>query len=100
MNQIDVMNDMLEHFAYVLHRTIGDLPMEAMQWQPDEEANNIAVTVWHICRALDLLKVKLIENRSDHEQIWFSEGWADRTGYDPAGLGIGGFGNLAGYTWQ
>jgi hypothetical protein len=98
MNRKDVLLDMIQNFAFSLHRTIADLPNEAMQWQPDPEANNMMVTVWHICRALDVLKVKIIENRHHKDQLWYVMGWASKTGYDPAGLGIGGFGNLAGYT--
>jgi hypothetical protein len=98
MNHKDVLIDMLQHFAYVLHRTITNLPMDALQWQPDSEANNIAVTVWHVCRALDVLKVKIIENKPDQSQLWHHMGWASKTNYDPSGLGVGGFGNLSGYT--
>jgi len=100
MNHKDVLIDMLQHFAYGLHRTITDLPKEALQWQPDLEANNIAVTVWHICRALDVLKVKILENQPDQKQLWYARDWASKTNYDPAGLGIGGFGNLGGYTLE
>lgn len=100
MNHKDVLIDMLQHFAYGLHRTITDLPKEALQWQPDLEANNIAVTVWHICRALDVLKVKILENQPDQKQLWYAMGWASKTNYDPQGLGIGGFGNLSGYTLE
>ena len=98
MNHKDVLTDILQHFAFVLHRTIADLPKEALQWQPDSEANNIAVTVWHICRALDVLKIKILENQPDQKQLWYTRGWASKTNYDPTGLGIGGFGNLSGYT--
>jgi hypothetical protein len=90
--------DIFEHFAYGLHRTISDLPNEAMHWQPDAEANNIAVTTWHICRALDVLKVRIIENKPDQNQLWYAMDWAEKTGYEPSGLGFGGFGNLAAYT--
>ncbi len=100
MNHKDVLSDMLQHFAFVLHRTIADLPKEALQWQPDSEANNIAVTVWHICRALDVLKVKILENLPDPKQLWYTMGWASNTNYKPVGLGIGGFGNLSGYTLE
>ena len=98
MNHKDVLLDMLQNYAFGLHRTIADLPDEALKWQPDQEANNIMVTVWHVCRALDVLKVKIIGNRPHPDQLWYARGWASKTGYDPAGLGIGGFGNLAGYT--
>ena len=100
MNHKDVLIDMLQHFSFGLHRTIKDLPKEALQWQPDLEANNIAVTVWHICRALDVLKVKILENQPDQKQLWYARDWASKTNYDPAGLGIGGFGNLGGYTLE
>ncbi len=100
MNHKDVLIDMLEHYAFSIHRTIADLPKEALEWQPDLEANNISVTVWHICRALDILKVKILENLPDQKQLWYAKGWASKTNYDPAGLGIGGFGNLAGYTLE
>lgn len=100
MNHKDVLLDMLENYAFSLHRTIADLPAEALQWQPDPEANNIMVTVWHVCRALDVLKVKIIGNRPHPDQLWYARGWASKTGYDPAGLGSGGFGNLAGYTLE
>jgi hypothetical protein len=98
MNHKDVLIDMLQHFSHVLHRTIADLPMVALQWQPDSDANNITVTVWHVCRALDVLKVKILENKPDQNQLWYCMGWASKTNYDPAGLGFGGFGNLSGYT--
>ena len=98
MNHKVVLLDMLQNYAFSLQRTIADLPDEALQWQPDPEANNIMVTVWHVCRALDVLKVQIMENRSHQDQLWYARGWASKTGYDPAGLGIGGFGNLGGYT--
>jgi hypothetical protein len=100
MKPQDVLLDSLEHFAFVLHRTITDMSKESLQWQPDSEANNIAVTVWHISRAFDVLKVKILENQPSQKQLWYERGWAARTNYDPTGLGIGGFGNLAGYTLE
>ena len=98
MDAKNVFLDMLDHFSMFLHGTVADMPDAALQWQPDPEANNIAVTVWHICRALDVLKVKILENLPDQKQLWYDRGWASKTNYDPAGLGFGGFGNLAGYT--
>jgi hypothetical protein len=100
MNGIDVLVDILDHFSFVLPLTISDLSSEALQWQPDPLANNIAVTVWHICRALDVLAVKILSNQPDSKQLWYSQGWVTETGYAPAGLGIGGFGNVAGYTQE
>ena len=33
-------------------------------------------------------------------QLWFTEGWAARTGYDPRGLGEHGYGTMTGYTLE
>lgn len=100
MNGKDVLVDLLQHFSFGVHRTMKDLPKEALLWQPDPEANNIGVTFWHICRALDVLKVKILENQPDQKQLWYALGWASKTNYDPHGLGNGGFGNLSGYTLE
>ena len=98
MTDKEVLLDLLQNFMEVLRGTISDLPLEALRWQPGPEANNIAVTVWHVSRAFDLLKVRALENQDSAAEQWFTAGWAVRTGYDPRGLGYGGFGNLAGYT--
>lgn len=98
MTDQDVLLDLLHTFAAALRRSIAGLSLPALSWQPDPDANNIAVTVWHISRALDLLTVRLLEqHRADHE-LWFTQGWAAATHYDPRGLGWSGFGNLSGYT--
>lgn len=84
---------MLEHFSFGLQRTTTDLLREVLQWQPDPEANNIAVTVWHICRALNHLKVKILENQPDQKQFWVAVGWASRTtrgSRRPAGITAAG----------
>src|SRR5688572_11470688 len=98
MTDQEVLLDLLQNFIEALRRTIGDLSLEALRWQPGPEANNIAVTVWHVSRAFDLLKVRVLENEGSEAEQWFTEGWEARTGYDPRGIGIGGFGNLSGYT--
>ncbi len=42
--------------------------------------------------------INILENRDSEEELWFTSSWARLTGYDPRGLGWGGFGFLAGYT--
>ena len=32
------------------------------------------------------------------DQHWFRDGWMERAGYDPRGIGYGGFGLITGYT--
>ena len=98
MTDVEILRDLFRNLGAVVHRTLGDVTPDELRWQPDQEANNIAVTVWHFNRAFDIFKVRLFENRSADDEIWHTRGWAAKTGYDPRGLGYGGFGNLAGYT--
>lgn len=98
MTDQEVLLDLFATYAAGVRRTISGMSHAALTWQPDAEANNISVTVWHMSRALDLLKVRLLENRPALEELWFTSQWVQRTGYDPRGLGWSGFGNLTGYT--
>jgi hypothetical protein len=69
MTDQEILLDLLQDYMRVLPRTVGDLSLEALRWQPGPEANNIAVTVWHVSRAFDLLKVRVLENQgSETEQ--------------------------------
>jgi len=97
MNGKDVLLDLLEKFTYWIDWTIKDLTLEELTWQPDPEANNIGQTMWHICRSFDVIKVSGFENQSVDEELWFKDGWAAKTSYDPP-RGPFGLGNLGGYT--
>ena len=98
MNDKEILLDLLQNFAKRVNRVLDGMSLQALSWQPDAEANNIAVTVWHFSRTFDLLKVRGLENQSPDAELWHTQGWATQTGYDPRGLGWGEFGNLAGYT--
>lgn len=98
MTDKELLLDLYQTLADALHRTIKDLPLDVLRWQPDEEANNIAVTAWHICRSFDLFKVRFFESRTPEEELWHTRGWAAKTGYDPRGIGGRGQGNLYDYT--
>lgn len=100
MNGKEILLDLLQDYADRIHRAIGELSPEALKWQPDPQANNIAVTVWHVSRAFDLLKVLILQAQPPENELWFTNGWAESTGYNPIGLGFDGFGNLAGYTLE
>jgi hypothetical protein len=68
-----------------LQRVLAGKPKLALEWQPDPETNTIALTVWHVCRVLDILKVKILEYQQDDMQLWYARGWASKTNYDPPG---------------
>jgi hypothetical protein len=98
MDGKELLLDLLHHYSAGMHRTLDGLPPDILKWQPDPQANNIALTVWHVSRALDVLKVFILQDQPPENELWFTCGWAEKTGYNPLGLGDCGFGNLAGYT--
>lgn len=98
MSGEEILFDLLLRLREDVHLTLSEMSPELLRWQPDEEANNIAVTVWHFSRAFDVFKTRLFENSSPEAEVWYARGWASKTGYHPWGIGWGGFGNLAGYS--
>jgi hypothetical protein len=100
MTDKDFLLDLLQNYTRAVHRTISEMTLDALRWQPDAEANNIAVTMWHICRAFDVLAVRILDTQNPDSELWYLKGWSVRTGYDPRGLGTGGLGNLSGYSQE
>ena len=98
MTDQEVLLDLLDTFGQGVQHTVGGMSLDCLRWRPDDEANNIAVTLWHVSRALDLLKVRVLEGRAPEDELWQINGWATQTGYDPRGIGWSGAGNLSGYT--
>lgn len=98
MRDVDVVVDLLDMLHSGLHRELDDASQELLGWQPDPEANSIAVTVWHFSRFLDFLAIVVLQNQAQAEQFWYTRGWKEKTGYDPAGKGNRGWGALTGYT--
>lgn len=98
MTDKEILFDLLDDFAGTLHWTIQTLPPAALYWQPDAAANSIGVTVWHIGRSFDVLRVRVLQNSAYTEEMWYVGGWAAKTGYDPHGIGFGGWGTLARFT--
>lgn len=41
-----------------------------------------------------------LRGRPQDDQLWFTQGWADRTAYHPRGLGEHGYGTMTGYTLE
>lgn len=98
MTEKEILRDLLQDFAGSLWWTIHKLSFDALRWQPGDEANSIAVTVWHICRSFDVLVIKALQNRPHTEEGWYTAGWAAKTNYDPHGIGFLGWGTLARFT--
>ena len=44
------------------------------------------------------MATRVLADKTAADQVWHTQGWAQRTGYDPTGLGSFGWGMLGGYT--
>jgi hypothetical protein len=75
-SDIDILTDMLQIFSRWVHKELSEVSSDALYWHPDEDANNIAVTVWHFSRGFDILKIHILENRPSEEELWFTSSWA------------------------
>jgi hypothetical protein len=98
MNANEVLIDLLEDNRRRLQRLFNAIPDECVFWKPEPEANNIAITVWHMARMFDVFLTLQAKGDAPEAECWFQRGWADRTGYDPVGTGQNGWGMLTGYT--
>ena len=99
MQDIELYADLLAALSKWAHLEIEGLSGEQLAWQPDAEGNSIAVTVWHFSRWLDVT-ARLLQGKSPVEELWLTRGWAERTGYNPQGIGKWGLGVVTGYTLQ
>jgi hypothetical protein len=90
--------DLIEENRRYANIILDDCPEVCLHWLPDPAANSIAVTLWHAARALDVFKTLHIDNLPANQELWFLNGWAAKTGYDPRGVGTHGWGQLTGYT--
>jgi hypothetical protein len=75
------------------------LDEDALEWRPDDRGNNVRETVWHMARWIDVL-TRVLGGTQPSTERWFTDGWAQRTSYDPRGIGDDGLGVLTGYTFQ
>src|SRR5712691_3934810 len=75
------------------------LDEDALEWRADDRGNNIRETVWHMARWIDVL-TRTLRGTQPSTERWFTDGWAQRTSYDPRGIGDDGRGALTGYTFQ
>ena len=100
MNVNDVLIDLLEDNRRRLHRGLGIMSDNCLLWRPEPGANSIAITIWHMARILDVFLTQQAKGDTSGQECWFRNGWAERTGYDPRGLGQNGWGMLAGYSQE
>jgi hypothetical protein len=100
VNANEVLIDLLEDNRRRLMRVLGAIGEEAVMWKPEAGANNIAITIWHMGRILDVFLTRQARGNPAETECWFVQGWAVQTGYDPRGAGQNGWGMLTGYTQE
>ena len=100
MTSVEMLADLVTTLSKGIHKEVAGLSVPELTWQPDAQGNSIGVTVWHMSRGLDVLKVRFLEQQQAHAEQWFTQGWARKTAYDPRGMGTGGLGILSGYTQE
>ncbi|MFC1997582.1 DinB family protein [Chloroflexota bacterium] len=96
----DVMVDYLDYNLRRLKRTLTNLTDDCLYWQADEQANSIAINLWHMGRILDVFFIQLTLGLPSDQECWIAGGWSKKTGYDPRGLGRDGWGSVNEYTLE
>ena len=99
MRDTELMAKWFEDVGARVREQLKGLDESALEWRADDRGNNVRETVWHMARWIDLL-TRVIDGKQQSTERWFTDGWAQRTGYDPRGIGDDGLGVLTGYTFE
>jgi uncharacterized damage-inducible protein DinB len=99
MRDTELMAKWFEDVGTRVRGQLKAVDEDALEWRADDRGNNVRETVWHMARWIDLL-TRVIDRTQPSTERWFTDGWAQRTGYDPRGIGDDGLGVLTGYTFE
>lgn len=72
----ELLSDAFGRIRDVAHRVIDGLTVDDLANRVDDDANSIAWLLWHLTRVQD----DHIAEVAGGEQLWTSDGWADRFG--------------------
>jgi len=98
LSGIEVINNFIEDNLRRLNRVLEGIEDHGLHWKIDSKANSISVIIWHMGRFLDVFFTRFVKGLQVEDECWFVDGWADKTGYDPRGIGRDGWGSLNEYT--
>ena len=99
MRDTELMAKWFEDVGARVREQLTNLDDDALEWRADDRGNNVRETVWHMARWIDLL-TRVLDGTQPSAERWFTDGWAQRTGYDPRGIGDSGLGTMTGYTFE
>jgi hypothetical protein len=87
MTSAELLVDAFGRIRGVVHRVVDGLGPEQLTFRVDPEANSIAWLVWHLTRIQD----DHLADVAGAEQVWTSQGWAERFGlpFDSRDTGYG-----------
>jgi hypothetical protein len=87
MTSAELLVDAFGRIREVVRRVVDGLTAEELGFRVDPEANSIAWLVWHLTRIQD----DHVAAVAGVEQVWTSQGWAERFGlpFDPRDTGYG-----------
>ena len=87
MSSADLLVDAFGRVNGIIQRAVEGLTPKQLSYRVDEGGNSIAWLSWHLTRIQD----DHIAEVAGTEQVYTSEGWADRFGlpFDPTNTGFG-----------
>lgn len=100
MTDLDLLAQLIDDIARDMRSEIEPLPLEDVSWSPGTQANSIGVSLWHMARGMDFLAVQVLQGKPVDDELWHTLGWCEKTGYNPRGIGYGGWGVVTGYSWE
>lgn len=72
----EILRDCFARIAEQVQAVAKDLTADDATWRPDPDANTIAWLLWHLSRVQD----DHLADLAGTEQVWISDGWAERFG--------------------
>lgn len=76
MRETDLLEDAFGRVREAVHATVEGLRPADLELRVDDRANSIAWLVWHLTRVQD----DHVADAAGTEQVWTTNGWADRFG--------------------
>ena len=98
MRDTELMAKWFEDVGARVREQLAGVDDDTLEWRADDRGNNVRETVWHMARWIHVL-TRIVDGTQPSTERWFTDGWAQRTGYDPRGIGDKGLGALTGYTF-
>jgi uncharacterized damage-inducible protein DinB len=87
MTTAELLADAVGRIREIVHRAVAGLTDDQLSFRAGPDANSIAWLVWHLTRIQD----DHVAEVAGTEQVWTSQGWAERFGlpFDPRDTGYG-----------